>query len=52
VIVEVPSPTTEAYDRGKKFLHYRRLPSLQEYVLVSQDRILVSVLHATATNGD
>jgi Uma2 family endonuclease len=41
VIVEALSPTTEAYDRGKKFLHYRRLPSLREYVLVSQDKVLV-----------
>jgi len=41
VIVEVLSPTTEAYDRGKKFLHYRRLPSLREYVVVSQDKVLV-----------
>ncbi len=40
-IVEVLSPTTETYDRGKKFLHYRRLPSLREYVLVSQDKVLV-----------
>jgi len=37
VIVEVLSKTTEAYDRGRKFEHYRRLPSLREYVLVSQD---------------
>jgi Uma2 family endonuclease len=36
VIVEVLSPTTEAVDRGEKFAHYRRLASLQEYVLVSQ----------------
>jgi len=41
MIVEVLSPTTEDYDRGKKFLHYRRLPSLREYVLVSPDRVLV-----------
>jgi Uma2 family endonuclease len=38
VIVEVLSPSTEAYDRGDKFAHYRRLPSLAEYVLVAQDR--------------
>ncbi len=38
VIFEVLSPTTEAYDRGEKFARYRRLPSLQEYVLVAQDR--------------
>jgi Uma2 family endonuclease len=37
VIVEVLSPSTEAYDRGKKFEHYRRIESLREYVLVSQD---------------
>ncbi|WP_258182782.1 Uma2 family endonuclease [Enhygromyxa salina] len=36
VIVEVLSDSTEAYDRGEKFAHYRRLPSLREYVLVSQ----------------
>jgi Uma2 family endonuclease len=41
VIVEVLSPTTEKYDRGKKFGHYRRLASLREYVLVAQDEVLV-----------
>jgi len=43
VIVEVLSPTTEASDRGEKFSHYRRLESLQEYVLVSQDERRVEV---------
>jgi Uma2 family endonuclease len=37
VIVEVLSESAEAYDRGDKFALYRRLESLQEYVLVSQD---------------
>jgi Uma2 family endonuclease len=41
VIVEVLSPSTEAYDRGEKFLHYRGIETLQEYVLVAQDRVLV-----------
>ncbi len=41
VIIEVLSPTTESYDRGAKFAHYRRLPSLKEYVLIAQDRVLV-----------
>jgi Uma2 family endonuclease len=36
LIVEVLSPSTEAFDRGEKFARYRRLPSLQEYLLVSQ----------------
>ena len=35
LIVEVLSPSTEAYDRGNKFATYRQLESLQEYVLVS-----------------
>jgi Uma2 family endonuclease len=41
VIVEVLSESTEAYDRGEKFAHYRRLDSLREYVLVAQDTIRV-----------
>ena len=38
VIFEVLSPSTERYDRGEKWARYRRLDSLQEYVLVSQDK--------------
>ena len=41
VIIEVLSPSTEAYDRGDKFAHYRQLHSLQEYILVSQDKVRV-----------
>lgn len=41
VIVEVLSPSTEARNRGEKFWHYQQLASLQEYVLVSQDRVCV-----------
>ena len=41
LIVEVLSPTTEAFDRGEKFAHYQALTSLREYILVSQDRIRV-----------
>jgi Uma2 family endonuclease len=36
VLVEVLSDSTEAYDRGKKFEHYRQITTLQEYLLVSQ----------------
>jgi Uma2 family endonuclease len=36
LIVEVLSPTTEQHDRGEKWEHFQRIPSLQEYVLVSQ----------------
>ena len=38
VLIEVLSPSTEAYDRGTKFEHYRTLDSLREYLLVSQSR--------------
>jgi Uma2 family endonuclease len=41
VIIEVLSPSTELYDRGAKFDHYWRLPSLTEYVLVAQDQVRV-----------
>ncbi len=41
LIVEVLSPSTESYDRGRKFEHYRTIPSLTDYVLVSQDAPLV-----------
>jgi Uma2 family endonuclease len=38
LIIEVLSPSTEAFDRGDKFADYRQMESLQEYVLVSQTR--------------
>lgn len=36
LIIEVLSPSTEEEDRGNKWLHYQRIPALQEYVLVGQ----------------
>lgn len=41
VIIEVLSPSTETYDRGEKFEDYKQIESLKEYVLVSQDKVLV-----------
>lgn len=41
IVFEVLSPSTEAHDRGMKFDQYKQLLSLQQYVLVSQDRMLV-----------
>jgi Uma2 family endonuclease len=38
LIVEVLSPSTEAYDRGDKFTHYKSIESFGEYLLVSQVR--------------
>ena len=46
VIIEVLSPSTEAFDRGQKFLRYRTwLPTLTDYVLVAQDQPLVEHAH-------
>jgi Uma2 family endonuclease len=49
VVIEVLSPSTEAYDhgdkwRGDKWAAYRRLASLREYVLVSQAHARIEVL--------
>ena len=41
VIVEVLSDSTEKYDRGDKFAHYRSIPSFRDYVLVSQKKVCV-----------
>jgi len=43
VIIEVLSPSTEAYDRGLKWLEYRRTASLREYVLIAQDAMRVEL---------
>lgn len=41
LVVEVLSPTTAAFDRGDKFGDYRQIETLQEYVLISQERVSV-----------
>ena len=39
--LEILSPSTAGFDRGEKFALYRSFPSLKEYVMVSQDRVMV-----------
>lgn len=41
VLVEILSPSTEAYDRGNKFSAYRKIAGLREYLLVAQDQPLI-----------
>ncbi|MDF5718452.1 MAG: Uma2 family endonuclease [Rhizonema sp. NSF051] len=41
LIVEVLSPSTEAFDRGQKFRHYRRIDTLKEYILIDADKMNV-----------
>ncbi len=50
VILEILSPSTEGVDYGKKFALYRRLPSLEEYVLIAQDEPRVDVFRRAADN--
>jgi Uma2 family endonuclease len=51
VIIEVLSDSREAYDRGKKFEIYRRIPSLREYLLVSQHKPQIEQF-IRQTNGE
>jgi Uma2 family endonuclease len=43
VLIEVLSPDTERIDRREKFLSYTQIETLEEYVLVAQDRMEVTV---------
>jgi Uma2 family endonuclease len=55
LIVEVLSPSTEAFDRGDKFDRYRRIETLEEYVLVSTDTPRVEIFsrpHRDAPSDD
>ncbi|RRR70395.1 MAG: Uma2 family endonuclease [Candidatus Viridilinea halotolerans] len=45
VIIEVLSPSTERYDRGMKFQHYRTIETLQVYVLIAQDSWRIEHYH-------
>jgi Uma2 family endonuclease len=38
LIIEILSPSTEAFDRGDKFTHYKSIPAFREYLLVAQHR--------------
>ena len=41
VIIEVLSPSTESFDRGLKFRHYRSIESLKDYILIDQTQVLI-----------
>ncbi len=48
LVVAVLSESTAAYDRGLKFERYQRLPSLQEYLLIEQDRVHADLFRRNA----
>ncbi len=43
LVVEVLSPSTEGYDRGRKFGFYRECPTIQEYLLIDAQRPMLEV---------
>lgn len=51
LLVEVLSPSTEAYDRGEKFEIYQTLPSFEEYVLIASQRVRVEVVRREPDGG-
>lgn len=51
LIVEVLSPSTADYDRGDRFEHYKRLPSLRQYVIVSLPEHSIEVWSRTAEDA-
>lgn len=51
IIIEVISPSTEAYDRGGKFSLYRRIDSVKDYVLIGSESKTVEVFHRNE-NGE
>jgi Uma2 family endonuclease len=51
VLIEVPSESTEAYDRGRKFAQYQQIAALREYVLVTQGPPWVEVFSRHEQDG-
>ncbi|HLA33588.1 MAG TPA: Uma2 family endonuclease [Rhodocyclaceae bacterium] len=51
VIIEVLSPSTAAYDRGRKFQAYRGVASLQEYVLIDPDLRTIDIFRRTVEDN-
>ena len=50
LIIEVLSPSTEAYDRGQKFIYYRSCPTIAEYVLVDSQHQAIDVYRRASEN--
>ncbi len=50
LIVEVLSSSTEAFDQGKKFQHYRQIESLKEYVLIDSEKICIECYQINEKN--
>jgi Uma2 family endonuclease len=51
VIIEVLSPSTEAYDRGRKFEQYQQIDSLRQYLLLAQDHMRADLYTRQSAGG-
>ncbi|MEO1517469.1 MAG: Uma2 family endonuclease [Bacteroidota bacterium] len=49
LVAEVLSKSTSHYDRGDKFFFYKQIPTLQEYVLIEQEKAIVDVYYKAPT---
>lgn len=52
LIIGILSPSTEGYDRGDKFTHYKSIPSFNEYILIAQDRAHVTQIFRRDEDGE
>ena len=50
LVIEVLAPSTQAYDRSRKFASYRKLASLQEYILVDPETLRIEAFGRSADN--
>jgi Uma2 family endonuclease len=50
LVIAALSPSTEAYDRGRKFEHYKTIESLRDYLLIATDRVHAD-LHTRQADG-
>ncbi|HEY9653146.1 MAG TPA: Uma2 family endonuclease [Coleofasciculaceae cyanobacterium] len=51
LVIEVLSPSTEAFDRGEKFADYQTSPSLKEYVLINQSQMIIECFRLSESEG-
>ncbi|HEX7847967.1 MAG TPA: Uma2 family endonuclease [Chitinophagaceae bacterium] len=50
VIIEILSPSTKNYDRGEKFMLYRDIPTLKEYILIDSESMHIEIFRLNETN--
>ena len=51
VLIEILSPSTKNYDRGGKFILYRDIPTLKEFIVIDSDSISIEAYHINEQNN-